>query len=126
MPAKPDVIDEDLTPWTGALASQFDIEDALLSGAFDDVRAAGGRIRHSRLDRAGLTGARLRSLSLVDVVATGCELSGADLTGARLRRGGFGGGGPAGGPPVGAGPDGARFPGRARAPAPVFPSPPRG
>jgi fluoroquinolone resistance protein len=92
MPATPDVIEEDLTPWTGALESQFDIEDSLVTGSFEDVRAAGGRIRHSRLDRAGLTGARLRSLSLVDVVAGGCELSGADLTGARLRRVLFDGG----------------------------------
>jgi fluoroquinolone resistance protein len=75
MPATPDVIEEDLTPWTGALESQFDIEDSLVTGSFEDVRAAGGR-----------------SLSLVDVVAGGCELSGADLTGARLRRVLFDGG----------------------------------
>ena len=86
MPAKPDVIDEDLEPWSGALASRFVIEDALVAGDFDEVRAAGGRIVRSRLDRVVLTGARLRSLALIDVVATGCEASGADWSGARLRR----------------------------------------
>ena len=40
----------------------------------------------SRLDRAVLTGSRLRSVALIDVVASGCELSGADWTSARLRR----------------------------------------
>ncbi len=69
MPARPDVIDEDLEPFAGELTSQFDIEDALVSGDFADVRAAGGRFMRSRLDRAVLTGSRLRSVALVDVVA---------------------------------------------------------
>ena len=86
MPARPDVIDEDLEPFTGELTSQFDVEDALVSGDFAEVRAAGGRFIRSRLDRAVLTGSRLRSLALVDVVLSGCELSGADWTSARLRR----------------------------------------
>ena len=86
MPARPDVIDEDLEPFAGELTSQFDIEDALVSGDFADVRAAGGRFMRSRLDRAVLTGSRLRSVALVDVVLSGCELSGADWTSARLRR----------------------------------------
>ena len=57
-----------------------------MSGDFAEARAAGGRFMRSRLDRAVLTGARLRSLALIDVVAPGCEASGADWTGARLRR----------------------------------------
>jgi uncharacterized protein YjbI with pentapeptide repeats len=92
VPAPPDVIEEDLTPWSGELASQFDIEDALVTGDYAEVRAAGGRVRHSRLERVVLTGARLRSLSLVDVELNGCEASGADLAGARLRRVVFAGG----------------------------------
>jgi uncharacterized protein YjbI with pentapeptide repeats len=86
MPARPDVIDEDLEPFAGELTSRFDIEDALVSGDFAEVRAAGGRFMRSRLDRAVLTGSRLRSVALVDVVLSGCELSGADWTSARLRR----------------------------------------
>ena len=86
MPAKPDVLDDDLTAWAGALAAGFVIEDALVSGTFDEVRAAGGRILRSRLDRVGLTGARLRSLALTDVIAGGLEASGADWSGATLRR----------------------------------------
>jgi uncharacterized protein YjbI with pentapeptide repeats len=86
MPARPDVIDEELEPFAGELTSQFDVEDALVSGDFADVRAPGGRFMRSRLDRAVLTGSRLRSLALVDVVLSGCELSGADWTSARLRR----------------------------------------
>ena len=30
MPARPDVIDEDLEPFAGELTSQFEIEDALV------------------------------------------------------------------------------------------------
>jgi uncharacterized protein YjbI with pentapeptide repeats len=86
MPARPDVIDEDLQPFTGELTSQFDLEDVLVSGDFAEVRAAGGRFMRSRLDRAVLTGSRLRSVALIDVVASGCELSGADWTSARMRR----------------------------------------
>ena len=87
MPATPDVLDdEDLDPWSGALEGGFVIEDALVSGAFEEVRAAGGRIARSRLARVGLTGARLRSLALTDVLAPGLEASGADLSGAVLRR----------------------------------------
>ena len=87
MPATPDVLDDDdLDPWSGALERGFVIEDALVSGAFEEVRAAGGRIVRSRLDRVGLTGARLRSLALTDVVAGGLEASGADWSGATLRR----------------------------------------
>jgi len=86
MPARPDVIDADLEPFTGELTSQFDLEDVLVSGDFAEVRAAGGRFMRSRLDRAVLTGSRLRSVALIDVVAGGCELSGADWTSARMRR----------------------------------------
>jgi uncharacterized protein YjbI with pentapeptide repeats len=85
-PAAPDVIDAELEPFGGELTSRFDVEDALVTGDFRDVRAAGGRFGRSRLDRVVLTGSRLRSLALVDVVATGCELSGADWTSARLHR----------------------------------------
>ena len=87
MPATPDVLDdEDLDPWSGTLDGGFLIEDALVTGAFEAVRAAGGRIMRSRLDRVGLTGARLRSLALTDVLAPGLEASGADWSGASLRR----------------------------------------
>ena len=86
MPARPDVIDEDLEAFAGELTSQFEIEDALVSGDFAEARAAGGRFMRSRLDRATLTGSRLRSVALIDVVASGCEVSGADWTSARLRR----------------------------------------
>ena len=85
-PARPDVIDEDLDPWSGELTSQFELEDALVTGDFAEARAAGGRFMRSRLDRAVLTGSRLRSVSLIDVVAFGCEVSGADWTSARMRR----------------------------------------
>ena len=86
MPARPDVIDEDLEPFSGELTSQFELEDALVAGDYTEVRAAGGRFMRSRLDRAAFTGSRLRSLALVDVIASGCELSGADWTSARMRR----------------------------------------
>ena len=87
MPATPDVLDDgDLEPWSGALEGAFVIEDALVSGRFEQVRAAGGRIMRSRLDRVGLTSARLRSLSLTDVAAVALEASGADWSGATLRR----------------------------------------
>jgi uncharacterized protein YjbI with pentapeptide repeats len=87
MPANPDVLDdEDLEPWSGTLEGGFVLEDALVTGTFSEVRAAGGKILRSRLSRVGLTGARLRSLTLTDVVASGLEASGADLSGAALRR----------------------------------------
>jgi fluoroquinolone resistance protein len=92
MPAKPDVVDEELVAWTGSLAARFEIEDAVVSGDFADVHAAGGRIMRSRLDRVVLTGSRLRSVALIDVVAGGCEASGADWSSARLRRVVFEGG----------------------------------
>jgi len=85
-PAPPDVIDDDLEPWSGELTSQFELEDALVTGDFAEARAAGGRLMRSRLDRAVLTGSRLRSVALIDVVASGCEVSGADWTSARMRR----------------------------------------
>jgi uncharacterized protein YjbI with pentapeptide repeats len=86
MPARPDVIDEDLEPFSGELGSQFEVEDALVTGDYAEVRAAGGRFMRSRLDRVTLTGSRLRSVALIDVQANGCELSGADWTSARLHR----------------------------------------
>jgi uncharacterized protein YjbI with pentapeptide repeats len=86
MPARPDVIDDDLEPFSGELTSRFEIEDALVGGDFSEARAAGGRFMRSRLDRVSLTGSRLRSVALIDVIAAGCELSGADWTSARLRR----------------------------------------
>lgn len=73
-------------PWEGTLDSQFDIEDALVTGDYAEARAAGGRFSHSKLDRVSLMSARLRSLTLTDVVAEAIEASGADWTGARLRR----------------------------------------
>ena len=45
------------------------------------MRAAGGRIARSRLERTALTGSRLRSLALVDVVANAIEASAGDWTG---------------------------------------------
>ena len=92
MPAPPDLIEEDLAPWQRALDSQFDIEDALVTGDYTEVRAAGGRFSHSKLDRVNLMSSRLRSLTLTDVVAETIEASGADWTGARLRRVHFAGG----------------------------------
>jgi uncharacterized protein YjbI with pentapeptide repeats len=86
MPAKPDVVAEELSPWSGALEARFEIEDALVAGEFAEVRAAGGRILRSRLERVALTGARLRSLTLTDVIARGVEASGGDWASARLRR----------------------------------------
>ena len=86
MPVRPDLIDDELAPWDGTLESQFEIEDALVTGDFAEARAAGGRFMRSRLDRAVLTGSRLRSVALIDVVASGCEASGADWTSARMRR----------------------------------------
>ena len=87
MLAKPDVLDdEDLDPWSGRFDAGFVIEDARVTGTFEEVRAAGGQILRSRLDRVGLTGARLRSLVLTDVLASGLEASGADWSGAALRR----------------------------------------
>jgi len=85
-PALPDLIDEDLEPWSGQLTSQFELEDARVTGDFAEARAAGGRFLRSRLDRAVLTGSRLRSVALIDVVASACEVSGADWTSARMRR----------------------------------------
>jgi fluoroquinolone resistance protein len=93
MPAKPDLPDDGLSPWAGeALSSGFEIEDMLVSGSFQEARAAGGRILRSRLERVALTGARLRSLVLTDVLASGLEASGGDWTGGRLRRVEFAGG----------------------------------
>jgi uncharacterized protein YjbI with pentapeptide repeats len=86
MPAKPDVYEDELEPFDGTLASGFVIEDARVEGAFEEVRAPGGRILRSRLAGVNLTGARLRSLTLTDVVASGLQASGTDLGGATLRR----------------------------------------
>ena len=87
MPAKPDVLDDELTPWVAEpLSGSFEIEDALIEGDLANVRAAGGRIARSRLERTALTGARLRSLALVDVVADAIEASAGDWTGGRLNR----------------------------------------
>lgn len=86
MPAPPDVVEAELDPWSGPLAARFAVEDALVTGDFADARAAGGRVERSRLERVTLTGARLRSLALTDVVAHAVEASGGDWTGARLRR----------------------------------------
>lgn len=86
MPAKPDVSDDDLERWSGALAPGFAIEDALVEASLGEVRAAGGRILRSRLEKVALTGARLRSLALTDVFARGLEASGGDWGSAALRR----------------------------------------
>jgi uncharacterized protein YjbI with pentapeptide repeats len=87
MPAKPDVLDDELEPWVAEpLSGSFEIEDALVEGDLANVRAAGGRIARSRLERTALTGSRLRSLALVDVVANGIEASAGDWTGGRLNR----------------------------------------
>lgn len=86
MPTTPDVIDAELEPWAGELAAGFVIEDALVRGEFTGVRAAGGRVLRSRLDKVALTGSRLRSLALTDVIAGGLEASGGDWASATLRR----------------------------------------
>ena len=64
MPAKPDVVEDELEPWTSdTLAARFELTGALVSGAFAEARAPGGRVLRSRLDRVVLTGSRLRMLS---------------------------------------------------------------
>jgi uncharacterized protein YjbI with pentapeptide repeats len=85
----PDVDDERLRAWEPApLERGFEIDDARIGGDAGLARSAagGGRIRHSRLAGADLTGARLRALELVDVIATDVDAANADWTGARLRR----------------------------------------
>jgi uncharacterized protein YjbI with pentapeptide repeats len=87
MPAKPDVLVEELEPWTAeVLEPRFEVSDALVTGAWPEARAAGGTVARSRLERVVLTAARLRSLALTDVEASGVDASGADWSGARLRR----------------------------------------
>ena len=42
---EPDVVDDELEPWTSeTLAARFELADALISGAFSDARAPGGRV----------------------------------------------------------------------------------
>jgi fluoroquinolone resistance protein len=92
MPAKPDVLDDELVPWVAEpLRGSFEIEDALVEGELTNLRAAGGRIARSRLERTALTGSRLRSLALVDVVANAIEASAGDWTAGRLNRVAFDG-----------------------------------
>lgn len=67
-PARPEVFDDEPSPWSGPLEARFEIEDALVSGDFAEAHAAGGRIMRSRLARVVLTRSRLRSLGLIDVV----------------------------------------------------------
>jgi uncharacterized protein YjbI with pentapeptide repeats len=87
--AAPDVIDEQLDPWEVApLTTGFAIEHAHLGAAADlaGLTASRGRIGQSRLDGVPMTGSRLRSITLLDVVAKDVDASNADWTGARLRR----------------------------------------
>ena len=87
------VVDE-LEPWVAEpLSGSFEIEDALVEADLANVRAPGGRIARSRLERTALTGARLRSLASVDVVADSVEASASDWTGGRLNRVAFDGAG---------------------------------
>src|SRR4051794_20829890 len=82
----PDVIESELSEWTGAWEPHFEIEDALVGSELDAVSAAGGRIVRSRLAGVSLAGCRLRSLRLIDVVVSDADLSNADLGGASLTR----------------------------------------
>ena len=92
MPAKPDVIDSELEPWGDeTLDGGFVVEDALIEADLSGARAAGGRIARSRLERVALTGARLRSLVLIDIVANAIETSAGDWTGGRVNRAAFDG-----------------------------------
>lgn len=86
---EPDVADEHLDDWTPEpLAQGFVIEDARLrdDASFVDANATAGRIASSTLDGVALSGARLRSLSLIDVIARDVDASNADWTGARCNR----------------------------------------
>ena len=75
------------TPWVAEpLSGKFEIEDARIEGDLANVRAAGGRIARSRLEKTLLAGSRLRSLALVYVVADAIEASAVDWTGGRLNR----------------------------------------
>ena len=67
---RPDVVDEELEAWEPeALGSGFAIEDALVRDAeWSEVRAAGGVIKRSRLEGVKFSGARMRSLRLVDCI----------------------------------------------------------
>src|SRR5437773_578658 len=62
MPAPPDLVEEDLAPWSGTLSSRFEIEDAIVSGGFGDLRAV--RFDRCRLVRADFTGASLARVDL--------------------------------------------------------------
>jgi uncharacterized protein YjbI with pentapeptide repeats len=84
---EPDVSEASVEPWgEDDLAHEFRIEDALLTDVPAAADAAGGRISRSLLTGAGLAGARLRSLSMSDVIVRGADASNADLTGAELER----------------------------------------
>jgi uncharacterized protein YjbI with pentapeptide repeats len=85
LPEKPDVLDEDLTPWTPD--GRLDVEDALV-GDHDlaELKAPGARVLRSRFDRTRLAGARLRSIRLVDALLADADLSNADLGGGHLAR----------------------------------------
>ena len=86
---EPDVADEHLDDWTPApLAGGFVIEDARVRDDADlsETDATAGRIAASTLDGVALRGSRLRSLSLIDVIARDIDASNADWTGARCTR----------------------------------------
>jgi uncharacterized protein YjbI with pentapeptide repeats len=87
-PVAPDIEEAELEPWVSAeLAAGFVIEDALVDGvAFGAVRASGGQVATGTLAGVNLAGARLRSLTLKDVVVREGDFANADLTGARLKR----------------------------------------
>ena len=59
-------------------------DEAVLDGVALD--ALEEPITHTRLVRASMAGARLRSLGMVDVLATGLDAANADWTGAKLKR----------------------------------------
>lgn len=87
--ARPDVDAQQLATWEGGrLAAGFEIEDARIDATSDlaGIEATRGRVVHSSLSGVRLAGSRLRSLTMIDVLAAGIDASNCDWTGARLRR----------------------------------------
>jgi uncharacterized protein YjbI with pentapeptide repeats len=87
-PVAPDLDEGELDAWDATeLANGFELEDVRLDGAqLGAVRASGGRIARGVLLNPALAAARLRSLTLIDVVVREGDFANADLTGARLKR----------------------------------------
>jgi uncharacterized protein YjbI with pentapeptide repeats len=82
----PDLPDA-LEPWEAEpLADGFGIEGVRVGADLAGARATSGRFEQCELEGATLTGSRLRSVTMLDVVARRVDASNADWRGARLRR----------------------------------------